>query len=96
MAAISLVDAATYTKGLPHQLEAWQWLQQQLSDEQLAAFAERFRRQPPPPPPREPRGTSVRLEERGVVKCHSIFARSKGSRVPPPTERLASRDRTSP
>jgi predicted chitinase len=50
MAAISLVDAATYTKGLPHQLEAWQWLQQQLSDEQLAAFAERFRRQPPPPP----------------------------------------------
>lgn len=50
MAAISLVDAATYTKGLTHQLEAWQWLQQQLSAEQLAAFAERFRRQPPPQP----------------------------------------------
>ncbi|MFM7269451.1 MAG: C39 family peptidase [Cyanobium sp.] len=38
-----------YSKGLPHQIEAWQWLQQQLSPQQLEGFAERFRRTPEAP-----------------------------------------------
>lgn len=50
MAAISLVEAARYSRGLPHQSEAWRWLEQQLEPAQLEGFAERFRRAPEPPP----------------------------------------------
>lgn len=50
MPAISLVDAARYSKGLPHQVAAWNWLEQQLSEQQLEAFAEQFRHPPVPPP----------------------------------------------
>jgi hypothetical protein len=50
MAVISLADAARYTKGLPHQLDAWEWLQQALDEEVLAGFAERFRAAPPAAP----------------------------------------------
>jgi len=50
MAVISLADAARYTKGMPHQMEAWEWLQQQLTEQELEGFATRFRTAPPPPP----------------------------------------------
>ncbi|MEB3193660.1 MAG: C39 family peptidase [Cyanobacteriota bacterium] len=50
MAVISLADAARHTKGLPHQLDAWEWLQQALPDEVLSGFAERFRTAPPAAP----------------------------------------------
>lgn len=50
MASISLVQAVSYSKALPHQQEAWQWLEQQLTAEQVEGFAERFRRAPEPPP----------------------------------------------
>ncbi len=46
METIELVDAARYFKGLPHQIDAWNWLQQQLTPEQLDGFATRFRTAP--------------------------------------------------
>ncbi|MFM7086771.1 MAG: C39 family peptidase [Cyanobium sp.] len=50
MTAISLCEAARWSQGLPHQQQAWSWLQQQLTPEQLAGFAERFRATPAPEP----------------------------------------------
>lgn len=51
---IRLSDAARHYKELPHQLAAWNWLQQELSAEQLKEFAELYRAAPPekssPPP----------------------------------------------
>ena len=41
--------AARYTRGMPHQKDAWEWLQQQLGEPELEGFAERFRTAPPPP-----------------------------------------------
>lgn len=49
MAVISLADAARYTRGMPHQKDAWEWLQQQLDEQELEGFAQRFRTAPPPP-----------------------------------------------
>ena len=49
MAVISLADAARYTRGMPHQKDAWEWLQQQLDEPELEGFAERFRTAPAPP-----------------------------------------------
>ncbi len=43
MAPINLRSAAVHHQELPHQNAAWQWLQEQLSDEQLAEFAALFR-----------------------------------------------------
>lgn len=48
MTAISLCEAARWSQGLPHQQQAWNWLQQQLAPEQLEGFAERFRATPAP------------------------------------------------
>lgn len=48
MAVISLVDAVRYSRDLPHQLEAWRWLEQQLDARQIEGFAERFRSGPAP------------------------------------------------
>jgi hypothetical protein len=45
---IKLNDAATYTVPEPHQTEAWNWLEAQLSPEELAAFGDKFRSGPPP------------------------------------------------
>jgi len=67
MATISLLDAVRYSKGLPHQVAAWQWLDQQLSDQQLEGFAERFRAAPPPPPSSD----LVTAEQ-----CQQIFGRA--------------------
>lgn len=70
MAAISLVDAVRYSKGLPHQNSAWQWLNEQLSAEQLEGFAERFRAAPPPP---------VQPDLVTASQCQQIFGRSISS-----------------
>jgi predicted chitinase len=70
MASINLVQAVAFSKGLPHQLEAWQWLQQQLNEEQLEGFAERFRRAPEPP--QEPQ--LIHADQ-----CDQIFGRSISS-----------------
>ena len=53
MSGIRLADAATHYKKLSHQLAAWNWLQEQLSAEQLEEFAELYRADPPakPTPP---------------------------------------------
>ncbi len=37
-----LADCSTWDKGLTHQLEAWEWLQEQLDPKVLAEFASRF------------------------------------------------------
>jgi hypothetical protein len=50
MASIRLADAAKHDKQLPHQLAAWNWLQEQLSAEELAEFGELYRAAPPPKP----------------------------------------------
>ena len=67
MAAFSLLDAVRYSKGLPHQVAAWEWLAEQLSDSQLEGFAERFRAAPPPPP-----STDLVTAE----QCQQIFGRA--------------------
>jgi putative chitinase len=67
MSIISLADAARYTKGLPHQLQSWEWLQQQLSEQELNEFAVRFRTAPEPPPSPD----LVSAEQ-----CQRIFGRS--------------------
>jgi hypothetical protein len=45
MADIKLTDAAQYYEQLPHQIEAWDWLQNQLSDSVLDTFASKYRQQ---------------------------------------------------
>jgi hypothetical protein len=46
--AIQLKDAAKYDQGLQHQLEAWDWLQTQLSPETVEEFAVKYRNAPKP------------------------------------------------
>jgi hypothetical protein len=41
--AIQLIDAVKYYKELPHQREAWDWLQKQLTTDQLTTFASKYR-----------------------------------------------------
>lgn len=41
--SINLVDAAKFFKEEPHQINAWQWLQSQVSAEVLESFAEKYR-----------------------------------------------------
>ena len=43
---IKLTDAAKYYKELPHQLEAWEWLQTKLSQADLDEFTKRYREEP--------------------------------------------------
>ena len=47
---IKLIDAAKYYKELPHQLAAWNWLQEQLTKEKLDEFAELYRSAVDPKP----------------------------------------------
>ena len=70
MTIISLSQAVEYSKGLPHQEEAWQWLEQQLSPEELEGFAERFRKAPTPPP----QAVLISMEQ-----CNDIFGRAISS-----------------
>lgn len=53
MGSIRLAQAARYTTRPPesHQLAAWNWLEEQLTSQQLAEFAEMFRAGPPAPAP---------------------------------------------
>jgi hypothetical protein len=55
MSAIKLTSAASYFRGLSHQIAAWNWLEEQLQPQQLAEFAELYRADPPanqrPQPP---------------------------------------------
>jgi len=46
--SIQLIDAVKYYKELPHQREAWEWLQTQLTPEQLSEFAIKYRTEPKP------------------------------------------------
>ena len=46
MSVIQLRDAAKHDKRLPHQLAAWDWLQEQLDTETLKQFAELYRADP--------------------------------------------------
>jgi hypothetical protein len=48
MSAIRLADAAKHDAGLPHQLAAWNGLQETLTPKQLEDFAEAFRAAPDP------------------------------------------------
>ena len=43
---IKLTDAAKYYKELPHQREAWEWLQTKLSQADLDEFTKRYREEP--------------------------------------------------
>jgi hypothetical protein len=45
---IGLSDAAKFYKELPHQAEAWSWLQKQLTAAELEEFAKLYRRTPAP------------------------------------------------
>jgi len=46
--SIKLVDAATFFKSLPYQIEAWNWLQDQLPAETLESFAVKYRTETKP------------------------------------------------
>lgn len=46
MSAIQLRDAAKHFKQLPHQLAAWDWLQERVSKEALEQFADLYRADP--------------------------------------------------
>ncbi len=48
MSTIQLRDAAKHFKMLPHQLAAWDWLQEQLSADAISQFAELYRSDPLP------------------------------------------------
>ena len=48
MSAIRLADAAKHDAGLPHQLAAWNGLQETLTPKQLEDFAEAYRAAPKP------------------------------------------------
>jgi hypothetical protein len=39
---VKLVDAAKFYKELPHQVEAWNWLEKQLTSQELEEFANKF------------------------------------------------------
>ena len=54
MAAINLATAARFSRELPHQIAAWNWLQEQLPAATLAEFAELFRAAPGPAPAAPP------------------------------------------
>lgn len=45
---IQLIDAVKYYKELPHQREAWSWLQEQLTADELSEFASRYRTESKP------------------------------------------------
>jgi len=45
---IKLTDAAKFYSELPHQIEAWNWLQGTLSPATLETFASKYRTSPPP------------------------------------------------
>lgn len=59
MATIQLVRAVRADKGLSHQTCAWNWLQEQLSPEVLAEFANLFRADPPDKTPAPDRGRQL-------------------------------------
>lgn len=40
---IKLIDAAKFYKELPHQIEAWNWLEKQLTSQDLEEFANKYR-----------------------------------------------------
>jgi len=44
--SIKLLDAAENFKNLPHQIEAWEWLQQAITPDLLEEFAEKYREAP--------------------------------------------------
>lgn len=46
--SIKLTDAAAFFKKEKHQIDAWNWLQSQLSSETLEAFAVKYREEPKP------------------------------------------------
>ena len=54
MASIRLTDAAHHYRELSHQIAAWNWLQEQLSPQELEEFAELYRAAPPPKPSTPP------------------------------------------
>jgi hypothetical protein len=47
---IRLINAAKFFDGESHQLAAWNWLEEQLTNEQLSEFAEMYRAGPAPKP----------------------------------------------
>jgi len=50
MPKIRLTSAAKYYREENHQMAAWNWLQEELSEDQLTEFAEIYRSGPPPKP----------------------------------------------
>lgn len=70
---IRLLDAVKYTKSEPHQLAAWNWLEEELTPEQLAEFALIFRSAPRPKP-----GVKVDNTWEGVITA----ARAAGAKYP--------------
>lgn len=54
MSTIQLRDAAKHFKQLPHQLAAWDWLQEHLTADTLKEFAELYRADPLVKPPQPP------------------------------------------
>jgi putative chitinase len=67
MNSINLIDAAKFYNDLSHQKSAWQWLQDQLTTEQIDGFAEQYRSAPPPQAPE----TALITAD----QCNAIFGR---------------------
>ena len=79
--SIQLTDAAKYYKGLPHQMAAFNWLQDQLSTEQLQEFGDTFRSAPEVKHSDEP-GTTLKTEFSNNWDGVLAAASQAGSRYP--------------
>lgn len=61
MTTIQLRAAAVHHRDLPHQIAAWDWLQEELTDEVLEGFASRYRAGPTEPIPEVSCSNAVEL-----------------------------------
>lgn len=73
---IQLLSAVKAHKDLAHQIAAWRWLQEQLSPEVLAQFAELFRADPPEKPKASPSPGADWL-----TPCRAIVREFEGCRL---------------
>jgi lysozyme len=74
VASIELTSAASYFRGLSHQIAAWNWLQEQLPPEQLAEFAEMYRAGPPANQQPQPAGNWLMI-------CTPLVQQFEGCRL---------------
>jgi hypothetical protein len=72
--SIKLTDAAKYYEELPHQIEAWNWLQSQLSSDVLDEFAKKYRKTKPQVDNNNWDGVYAAAKEAGAVFPECVCA----------------------